>query len=81
MKFILSYIIAARNHIMFLQKYESAPKEIVEIKEGLESLDFLKIWFDSEEKLEKFNRNHFSDNNTDMNSYYKDVRTIKIKIQ
>ena len=80
MKFILSYLIAARNHIMFLQKYENAPKDIVEIKDGLEPLDFLKIWFHTEEKLEKFNRNHFSDNNTDTNAYYKDVRTIKINI-
>ncbi len=69
---------AARNHFMFLQKYESAPKEIVEIKDGLEPLDFFRIWFHTEEKLEKFNRNHFSDNNTDMNAYYKDVRIINI---
>ena len=64
----------SREHILSIQKYENAPKEVIEIKEGNETEDFLKLWFDTNEKLTNFNKKRVSDLLNEWNNWYKDVR-------
>jgi hypothetical protein len=66
----------AKSYISLLQKYEQAPQEVIEVKEGSEPEEFLKIWFD-EEKINSFNRNRFSDITIECNNFYKDVSCRK----
>ena len=69
----------AKNYITLLQKYEQSPQEVIEIRDGHEPEEFLKIWFD-DEKIKSFNKNRFSEITIECNNFYKDVRQIKIKI-
>lgn len=69
----------AKNYITLLQKYEQAPQEVIEIRDGSEPEEFLKIWFD-DEKIKSFNKNRFSEITIECNNFYKDVRQINIKI-
>lgn len=72
--YYFSYLNVARNYIQFLQKYENAPSEVVEINEGYETEELLKIWFDTKEKLENFNKSRFSEIIQECNNWYKDVK-------
>jgi hypothetical protein len=58
-----------------IQIHEKAPIDIVEIEEGKETEEFIKIWFDS---IEKFNHARFSEIYVEMNNIYKDVLRILI---
>ena len=70
---IYSYLNVASNYIKNLQKYESASETVIEIKEDYENEEFLKIWFEDDEKLKKFNLKRFSDILAEYNHWYKDV--------
>ncbi len=68
-----SYLETAHKHINNIQQYENAPNEVIEIKEGQETEEFIKIWFNSDEKIKRFESKMFSSINSDMNHFYKDV--------
>lgn len=71
------YLKTALKHMKYLQKYEKAPKNIIEVHDGNETEEFLSIWFgDCDDKLEdRLNNlnNNFSEIVNDWNNWYRDV--------
>lgn len=62
----------AKNYIKTLQKYEHSPEEVIEINEGKETEQFIKLWFD-DEKLKTFDKSGVSGIVDGWNNWYKDV--------
>jgi hypothetical protein len=65
----------AYNYTTYLQKYERAPCEFMEIEDGKETQEFLSIWFHPDEKSSTFNNAiSISEIVNDWNNWYRDVK-------